>query len=188
MNNQEILMDCALTLFSQHGYDAVGVQEIVEAAGVTKPTLYHYFHSKRGLLDALLKRESSQLVTTIRLAAFYEGNLVLTLEKTCRAYFLFAQHHNDFYRMQLSMYFSPPKSESNQAIRPYGEEQFKILSNLFIRAAEDHGNLRGRHGRYAAGFLGSINAMIGLYLNDNLELSDEVVFRTVHQFMHGIFS
>ena len=29
-------------------------EEIVDAAGVTKPTLYHYFGSKRGLLAALL--------------------------------------------------------------------------------------------------------------------------------------
>ncbi len=32
----------ALQLFASRGYDATGVQEIVEAAGVTKPTLYHY--------------------------------------------------------------------------------------------------------------------------------------------------
>ena len=29
------------------GYDAVGVQEIVDTAGITKPTLYYYFGSKR---------------------------------------------------------------------------------------------------------------------------------------------
>lgn len=188
MNNQDILMDCALTLFSRSGYDAVGVQEIVETAGVTKPTLYHYFSSKRGLLDALLQRESLGLLTEIRQAAFYKGDLVLTLEKTCRAYFTFAQDYSNFYRMHLSMYFSPPHSESNQAIRQYTKEQFKILSNLFLDAAEDHGNLRGRHNQYAASLLGSINAMIGLYLNGDLELSDEIGFKTVHQFMHGIFS
>jgi len=188
MNNQDALMDCALTLFSQRGYDAVGVQEIVETAGVTKPTLYHYFDSKRGLLDALLRRESSQLLSTIQQAAFYEGDLVLTLERSCKAYFEFASQHANFYRMHLSMVLSPPESEANLATRPYAKEQFEILTRLFIQATEDHGNLRGRHDRYAAGFLGAINAMIGLYLNNEFELSDEVVFNTVHQFMHGIFS
>jgi AcrR family transcriptional regulator len=56
MDNRQRLLDCALELFSLRGYDAVGVREVVEAAGVTKPTLYHYFDSKRGLLEALLQR------------------------------------------------------------------------------------------------------------------------------------
>ncbi|HIS80092.1 MAG TPA: helix-turn-helix transcriptional regulator [Candidatus Scatomonas merdavium] len=39
MENRERLLEAALSLFYEKGYDAVGVQEIVEAAGVTKPTL-----------------------------------------------------------------------------------------------------------------------------------------------------
>ena len=32
--------------FYMKGYDAVGVQEIVDTAGITKPTLYYYFEVK----------------------------------------------------------------------------------------------------------------------------------------------
>ena len=46
MENKELIMKCALDLFYAKGYDAVGVQEIVDKAGVTKPTLYYYFGSK----------------------------------------------------------------------------------------------------------------------------------------------
>ena len=35
------------------GYDATPVRAIVEAAGVTKPTLYYHFGSKEGLAQAL---------------------------------------------------------------------------------------------------------------------------------------
>ena len=48
------LLDRALDLFAAYGYDGVGVQQICSAAGVTKPTLYHHFGSKRGLLEALI--------------------------------------------------------------------------------------------------------------------------------------
>ena len=47
-------MQCAEELFYSRGYDATGVQEIVDRAGVTKPTLYYYFGSKKGLLKAIL--------------------------------------------------------------------------------------------------------------------------------------
>lgn len=188
MGNRQELLDRALELFSQRGYDAVGVREVVEAVGVTKPTLYHYFTNKRGLLDALLQREGGFMLGQILQAAAYQGDLVLTLENIVRAYFELAQTNTVFYRMQLAMYFAPPESEANQAIRPFSQEQYEILESIFLQAAEDHGNLRGRHRRYAAAFLGQINVMIGLYLNESLDLTHEVVYQTVHQFMHGIFS
>jgi len=188
MDNRQRLMDCALELFSQRGYDAVGVREVVEAANVTKPTLYYYFESKRGLLDALLQREAGRLFSQISHQAVYQGDLVLTLENIVSAYFAFAQRETAFYRMQLGMYFSAPESEANQAIRLFASQQHQMLEEVFIQAAGDHGNLSGRHVRYTAGFLGAINAMIGLYMNGELALTDALVYQTVHQFMHGIFS
>jgi len=188
MDNRQILLDCALQLFSQRGYDGVGVQEIVDEAGVTKPTLYHYFESKRGLLEELLKREEWNLLSEVGVAAQYQGDLLLTLYNIARSYFNIAERHSVFYRMQLALYFAPPESEAHQAIKPYTHQQNALLESVFVKAAEDHGNMRGRHHRYAAGFLGVLNGMIGLYLSGQAELTDEVGYQTVHQFMHGIFS
>ena len=188
MDNDQVLLDCALTLFSQRGYDAVSVQAVVDAAGVTKPTLYHYFSSKRGLLDALIKREAGLLLRGGVQAAVYHGDLVLTLERIVLAYFKFAQEHGSFYRMQLASYFSPPECESNQAMRPYIEEQKTILENLFIQAGQSHGNIRNKHSRLAVSLLGAVNALIGLYLNNELDLNEALAYQTVHQFMYGIFS
>jgi len=188
MENDQVLLNCALTLFSQRGYDAVSVREIVETAGVTKPTLYHYFSSKRGLLDALVKREASLLLASVLSAADYHGDLVLTLESTIRTYFEFTHGHSVFYRFHLACYFSPSESETNQAMRPFIEEQKKILEKLFQQAGENHGNLHGKHSRLAVSLLGEVNALIGLYLNGELELNEALVYQTVHQFMYGIFS
>ena len=56
MDNRERILQCALELFYAKGYDAVGVQEIAQKAGITKPTLYYYFGSKYGLLETLLTK------------------------------------------------------------------------------------------------------------------------------------
>src|SRR5512139_3648504 len=108
MDNRSRILSCALRLFASRGYDAVGVQEIVDAAGITKPTLYHYFGSKRGLLDALLTAYFCPLYDLIRQVADYQRDLPLTLNRTAGAYFRFARENPLFYRMQLSMYFAPP--------------------------------------------------------------------------------
>jgi AcrR family transcriptional regulator len=46
----------ATRLFAERGYDRTSVQEIVQAAGVTKGALYHYFGSKDDLLHEIYGR------------------------------------------------------------------------------------------------------------------------------------
>ena len=188
MDNRSSILANALQLFASRGYDAVGVQEIVTAAGVTKPTLYHYFGSKRGLLDTLLSEHFDPLYRSIEQAATYGGDLALTLNRTATAYFDYARAHPSLYRMQLSMWFAPPDSDAFQAVSRLNGKQQQAIEELFIRAAADHGNMRGRHRAYAATFLGMVNTYVGLALNGFVVLDDGLVHKAIHQFMHGIFS
>jgi AcrR family transcriptional regulator len=188
MNNREKILEKSIELFATKGFDAVGVQEIVESAGVTKPTLYHYFGSKQGLLEALLKDQFSSLSEYCQFAMDYSGDIKLTLEKIAGAYFEFAQSHPLFYRLALILWFAPPGGGGFRAVEPYNKRQQEDLEHVFIKAAKDHGNMKGRHQRYAATFLGMINTIIVLGLNGYADLNDELVYKAVHQFMHGIFS
>lgn len=51
---EQRILDAALALFYDRGYDGSSVHDIVAAAGVTPPTLYHHFGSKEGLLRAVV--------------------------------------------------------------------------------------------------------------------------------------
>lgn len=188
MTSRDAILESALTLFASRGYDAVGVQEIVETAGVTKPTLYHFFGSKNGLLETLIDENFVGLSQMLGEDAIYHGDLTLTLQKIVKGYFKFALENRRYYRFQLSLWFSPPESEAFQAVSAINEQQHATLEKVFIDAVANHGNMRGRHKVYAATFLGMINTYIGLALNGYVELSDQLVYQIVHQFMHGIFS
>lgn len=188
MDNRAKILSNALKLFAARGYDAVGTQEIVDAAGITKPTLYHYFGSKEGLLKALLEANFEPLYQSVREAAAYQHDLPLTLERVVLAYFNFADRHRPYYRMQLSMWFAPVDSVPFKTVAELNHRQQQLLENLFLQAAEDHGNMKGRHRMYAATFLGMINTYISLALNGYATVDDELVYKAVHQFMHGIFS
>ena len=50
----ERLLDHALTLFAEKGYEAASVREIIEATGVTRPVLYYYCSSKEDLFKRLV--------------------------------------------------------------------------------------------------------------------------------------
>lgn len=49
------ILQAALSLFSQSGYDATGVAEICQAAGVSKGAFYYHFPSKQALFLDLLE-------------------------------------------------------------------------------------------------------------------------------------
>lgn len=50
LTTREKLIQAALTLFSEKGYDATSVDEIAEAIGMTGPVIYKHFKGKEDLL------------------------------------------------------------------------------------------------------------------------------------------
>jgi AcrR family transcriptional regulator len=64
---RERLLAHARTLFAGRGYAAVGTEEIVRAAGVTRGALYHQFRDKAALFEAVVEEVEAE--TTARVAA-----------------------------------------------------------------------------------------------------------------------
>jgi AcrR family transcriptional regulator len=50
---KERIMEEALRLFSQRGYDAVSVEQIALAVGIKAPSLYKHYKGKRAIFDAI---------------------------------------------------------------------------------------------------------------------------------------
>ncbi|MFG2139247.1 TetR/AcrR family transcriptional regulator [Streptomyces sp. NPDC048650] len=62
------MLDAAVGTFARRGYRAASMDEIAEAAGVSKPLVYLYLHSKDELFTAVIRRESAALVEAVRAA------------------------------------------------------------------------------------------------------------------------
>lgn len=188
MDNRNLLLRNACRLFANRGYDAVGVQEIVENIGLTKPTLYHYFGSKQGLFSAVLEFYLDPFLSTLEGKCIYKKDVVNSLEQIAGHYFEFARTEPAFFRLWMTIRFSPPQSSTYQAIIPFQEKQQKLISNFFEEAAQQHGNMKGRQNAYAISFLGMLFAYSTLALQEEMPLDHQLVYNAVHQFMHGIFS
>jgi AcrR family transcriptional regulator len=65
------VLDAALELFLEHGYDGTSMQAVADQAGVTKPVVYACYSSKDSLFRALLAREETRILTEIQTA--FEG-------------------------------------------------------------------------------------------------------------------
>lgn len=59
---REQLMRRGLELFSRVPYDAVSIDDIAEAAGISKGLLYHYFPSKRDFYVAVVREAVGELI------------------------------------------------------------------------------------------------------------------------------
>ncbi len=53
---RERILEAALEVFSQHGFRGATIDQIADAAGMSKPNLLYYFRSKEAIHETLIKR------------------------------------------------------------------------------------------------------------------------------------
>jgi AcrR family transcriptional regulator len=100
----------ALELFSSKGYDATSVREICEAAGITKPTLYHFYGSKEGVYRALVDGALDDFRRAVTRAMDGPGSAVDRLQRVGRAYFESARGRRDLLRFIFGLIHNPATS------------------------------------------------------------------------------
>ena len=54
MSTKEKILDAALTLFAENGYNGTSVEQITKAVGIKAPSLYKHFKGKEDILNALI--------------------------------------------------------------------------------------------------------------------------------------
>ena len=59
------LLESALKIFSEKGYEGTSIREIIEGAGVTRPVLYYYFQNKEDLFRRLVEPLFNEFIAEI---------------------------------------------------------------------------------------------------------------------------
>ena len=54
MSTKEKILDAALTLFAENGYNGTSVEQIAKAVGIKAPSLYKHYKGKEDILNALI--------------------------------------------------------------------------------------------------------------------------------------
>jgi AcrR family transcriptional regulator len=94
---REQLLGVARDVFARQGFHATAMNDVAEAAGVTKPVLYQHFASKRHLYLELLEDVGVRLVAAIDRATRSAAGPRQQVELGFAAYFRFVHdHHADF--------------------------------------------------------------------------------------------
>ncbi len=145
------LLDVARDRFSQQGFHATSMDEIAEAAGVTKPVLYQHFPSKRALYVELLEETGRQLLGLLAEATSRAATGRERVELGFRAYFRFAigdrasfrllfgtsiRSDPEFARIVEEILDAVVETVSTLIEIPGSDEQRVILANALLGMAE----------------------------------------------------
>jgi AcrR family transcriptional regulator len=93
------LLDVALESFAAQGFHRTSMEDVAEAAGVTKPVLYQHFRSKRALYLELLDDVGQRLMEAIAKAVAAAHGPHKQVEAGFAAYFGFVADHGSAFQL-----------------------------------------------------------------------------------------
>ena len=103
------LMDSALMIFAQKGYEGASIREIIEEAGVTRPVLYYYFQNKEELYRRLVKEKFELLTAPLEKVLQESTDCIDRLKAVARTTFSLAEENPLVIRFILQAIFAPPQ-------------------------------------------------------------------------------
>ncbi len=62
---KDTILNSAIKLFSEKGFDATSVDEVAKDAGVNKAMIYYYFSNKEGLLNSIVRKSVNDFTSII---------------------------------------------------------------------------------------------------------------------------
>lgn len=84
---RERILEEALSLFSERGFEKTTVADIVEQSAIARGTFYNYFPDMNTLFDALIEQLNQQVVEAIQYTRKHTDNLYDYLYGTFKSYF-----------------------------------------------------------------------------------------------------
>lgn len=64
MGTKERIFDCALSLFSENGFDGVSIRDIARAVGINESSIYNHYDGKKAIIDDVCKRFAATLAVS----------------------------------------------------------------------------------------------------------------------------
>jgi AcrR family transcriptional regulator len=180
------ILEAALRLFAHQGYGSTSVREVVEAAGVTKPTLYYYFDGKEALFREVIAAKLEEGEALVAAALSQEGSVVEKLRTAFRGTLHAAHADPDGLRLMLTC--SLPGSHGQPEVDVI-ERHMRNMAPLeaLVSAGIASGEFRSDVDPHIAvvSLLGAINLQVVGILR-GMEVEVDVVDRLLDTWLHGV--
>jgi len=135
------ILDAAVRLFSESGYDGVSMRGIAEAAGVSKANIYHHFASKGALYMAIVRESAQHLSEIVEVLAEGKGDFDQRLRVFARAHLEHIFDNATTLRLVLREAFSGDEEKSRMVVEQVVGGIFNRMVAIF-RKGQEAGLLR----------------------------------------------
>jgi AcrR family transcriptional regulator len=182
------ILRAALKHFANAGYAAASVQQIVDAAKLSKPALYYHFKDKAGLFQALVHEAHDERYRLLREAAERGKNIREQLEGMLEILFDYVAKNRELMRISFAtMFAAPGEVPANLCYADKCERNFEFVHSL-IKAAQKRGELNKNFDsrEMAFGFYGLTNFYLVSHLMErNYRPDRKTAGRIVELFLAG---
>ncbi|HEU5124061.1 MAG TPA: TetR/AcrR family transcriptional regulator [Verrucomicrobiae bacterium] len=185
---REQILHAALKRFAHSGYSAASVQQIVNDARLSKPTLYYYFRDKAGLFQALVDEAHDERFRLMQTACKGSNDIKVQLTEILTALFDYLQKNRELMRISFATAFSAP-GEMPEGLRycEKCERNFEFIHAL-MKKGQSAGILDKRFDarELAFGFNGQLNSyLVSQLLMPDCALDRKTAGRIVELFLAG---
>jgi AcrR family transcriptional regulator len=186
IRSSDRILQNALELFSRKGYEATSVREICEGAGITKPTLYHFYGSKEGVYRAIVDGTLDAFRSTMVAAVESPGPPAERLKRVARLHFLRARENDQLFRFILALIHNPASSAPKTDFPRFYEGMVALVARVVEEGV--------RAGQFAPGplevrmlvFMGALGeAMCSWLITGRPELKESLADQLVDAVIGG---
>lgn len=181
------LLEGAAELFTQKGYAATTVREIVAAGGVSKPVLYYYFRNKEGIYLELMRQAFTRVDDLLQAALEDQGSATQRLLRLCdRVYSLFMENVK-VARVMYSIYYGPQQGAPFFDFDAYHLKFVEAIRRLIGEGIRKGEFRKGNPEEMGWAIIGAINVAMEVHLGrTELEFGSEGLARVLKLIFTGI--
>jgi TetR/AcrR family transcriptional regulator len=128
---QAAILDAAISLFSEQGFDAVSMREIACSAAVSKANIYHHFDSKEALYFAILEQSASDLAGLVENLAEGGGSFESRIAEFATGHLEHLEKNSPASRLIIREAFSGSNERSQLMVDQVFGEIFERIVTIF---------------------------------------------------------
>jgi AcrR family transcriptional regulator len=136
---QSEILEAAARVFHEKGYESTSIQDIADAVGILKGSLYYYITSKEDLLYEILQDVHQDALKNLDTIAELEGTALQKIRAFCVVHFA----HNAENLVKMGVFFKDFRSLSGERRKTIVEERdlYDNFLRALIRQAQKEGSV-----------------------------------------------
>lgn len=149
-DKKQNILNAALDLFANEGYNATSTSKIAKQAGVSEGLIFRHFENKKGLLNAIYAQLEERLQTVLA-GILFENDPGEVVRKYILVPRLIKETDYDFWRLQYILKWQPEYNNPDKlkpvleklsaAFKELGYDQPKMEARLLTMIIDEIGKL-----------------------------------------------